>query len=418
MNKLTHFFRQYRGLVENFSYLSAVQIVNLGVSLFSVIYLIRVLGQHLYGLVVFAQSTIFFLVVLVSYGFLVTATKEVSLHRKDPDKLNEIFSSVMIIKGLLFILSCGIIVVLTYIIPKARPEKLLFYLTMMLVFYEFIYPYWFFQGIEKMGYSTLATVVVKMTFFALIFIFIKKPEDYYLVPLFNGIGSLISGVICLYIVFVKEKIKFSFQPVSTIKFYLKDSTAIFVSNSASQIYSNTNKFLIGNIFSNSMVALYDVAEKIVLAMKMPHSVLNQAIFPKISKEKNRKFAEQLFYYTGFGELILYFVVFLAAPVIVVLIGGKQAGEAVNILRLLAITVPLNALSSYLGIQFLIVNDFKKLYSRLVLLSVGVYVIAGFGLHLTGLLTVKTLIYAAIATEVFAFCIMVYQVYSKKLAWVR
>jgi len=172
LSRLLTKFQSYKGLVENFSYLTLIQVVNLAVSLLVVKYLIEVLGKDLYGFVVFAQATIFFLVVIVSFGFQVTATKEISEHRDNPEKINEIFSSVMIIKGLLFILSCGILVALTYIIPKARPDKLLFYLTMFTAFYEFIFPSWFFQGIEKMGYSSIATVVLKLTFFILIFVFV------------------------------------------------------------------------------------------------------------------------------------------------------------------------------------------------------------------------------------------------------
>lgn len=409
--------RQHKGLVENFSYLSIIQIVNLGVSLAVVWYLLQVLGDELYGLVVFAQATVFFLMVIVSFGFQVTATREISIHRDDPEKINEIFSSVMIIKGVLFVVSCGLLVALTYIIPKARPDKLLFYLTMFTAFYEFIFPSWFFQGIEKMRYSTIATLVLKAVFFALIFIFIKKPGDYYLVPTFNGVGSVLAGALCLYWVFSREKVKFSWQPIPVLKHYFKDSWAIFISNSASQFYVNANKFIIGVVFKGfSAVAMYDVAEKVVLAMKLPHTVLNQAVFPKISKDRNNKFTLRLFYYLAAGEVALYTLVFFLAPTFVLWIGGGEVQGAESYLKLLAITVPLNALSSFLGIQYLVVNGFKKVYTQLVVISVSLFIVVSSVLWLVGLLNVETLILATVATEVVAFVLMLIQVKKRKLAW--
>ena len=81
-------------LIRNFSYLSLLQVFNLILPLIVYPYLIRVLGKETYGLVVFAQSLVFYLVILVGFGFNISATKEVSIHRNDSKKLGEIVSSV------------------------------------------------------------------------------------------------------------------------------------------------------------------------------------------------------------------------------------------------------------------------------------------------------------------------------------
>ena len=58
-------------------------------------YLIRVLGKEIYGLIVFAQAVVGYLVILVGFGFNISATKEISIHRDNKEKLNEIVSSVI-----------------------------------------------------------------------------------------------------------------------------------------------------------------------------------------------------------------------------------------------------------------------------------------------------------------------------------
>jgi len=278
--------RRHGGIIENFSYLTVIQLVNLLVTLATYPYLIRVLGKEVFGLVVYAQAIIIYLVVLVSFGFQISATREVSVHRNDPEILNQIFSSVLIIKGLLFLTAVGLLFLIGLVIPQARQHKLLFILSMFTCFYEFIFPFWFFQGIEKMGYLTIITIIAKLTFFILIFIFVRDKTDYLLVPLFNGVGSVLAGVVSIWIAVAREKIRFSFQPFHRLWYYFREASVLFVSNFANQVYVNANKVIVGLSLGMGEVALYDLAEKIVLAMKLPQNMLNQAVFPKVSKERN------------------------------------------------------------------------------------------------------------------------------------
>ena len=405
---------QYRGIVKNFSYLSAIQFINLLVTLATYPYLIRVLGKEVFGLVVFAQAIIGYLMVLVSFGFQISATRQVSVHRNHPEKLNQIFSSILILKGILFLISFGLLFLIVRVVPQAREHRLLFYLSMFTCFYEFIFPSWFFQGIEKMGYSTFITVTTKLTFFILVFIFIRDKKDYLLVPLFNGVGSVLAGILSIWIAFVREKIHFSWQPVKRLWFYLKDSSTLFLSNLSTQVYANANKVIVGIFLGMSEVALYDLAEKIVLAMKLPQTVLNQAVFPKVSKERNVNFAKKILIWSTAGQVGFYFLIFLLAPVIVLILGGKQMAQSSDLLRLLALTVSINAVSSFLGIQFLVAHGYQRLYVRIIVSSVMLYAIMCGGLWFAGWLTLSGLILATIATEMFVMVVMGVVVGRKRL----
>ena len=88
-NSLITKIRSNKVLVQNFSYLSALQIFNLLIPLITYPYLIRVVGKETYGLVVFAQAIIGYLVILTDFGFNISATREVSvsLESLQPNKL-------------------------------------------------------------------------------------------------------------------------------------------------------------------------------------------------------------------------------------------------------------------------------------------------------------------------------------------
>lgn len=403
---------RYWAVARNFSYLSAIQVINLLVTLATYPFLIRVLGKEVFGLVVFAQAIVSYLMVLVNFGFQISATREVSVHRHDPEKLNEIFSSVMILKGLLFLISFGLLILAVSLIPQAREEKALYYLSMAACFFEFIFPSWFFQGIEKMGYSTVITVITKLTFFVLIFVFIRDRSDYLLVPLFNGIGAVLAGIISLWFALVREKIRFSFQPARRLWYYLSGSTAIFITNLASQLYAGANKVIIGLFMGMGHVAVYDLAEKMVVAAKLPQSMLNQAVFPKISKDRDRHFTKNILLFSIVGEAGIYLFMFLMAPILILAFGGREMVASTDILRFLAITVPINGISSYLGIQYLVAHGHQRLYTRVIVYSVLLYAVVCCLLFVVGWITVNNVIWATIATELFALAAMAVVVRKK------
>ena len=102
-----------KNLATNFFSLSALQAVNMILPLITLPYLVRVLGVENFGLVNFALSIIMYFNILVSFGFSLSATREISIHRDNPQKISEIFSAVMLIKITLLLISLITISILT-----------------------------------------------------------------------------------------------------------------------------------------------------------------------------------------------------------------------------------------------------------------------------------------------------------------
>ena len=316
-------------------------------------YLIRVLGKEYYGLVIFAQAIIGYLSILVSLGFNVSATKKVSVYRNDKKKLNEIFSSVLILKSYLFLISCAILAILLIYIPRAQGYEVLFLLSMSSCINDILYPSWYFQGIERMKYITYLTLISRLTFMVLIFFLIKKPSDYIWVPALYGFGYILSGIISSYIVFVKHKIRFYFQPIKTLKIYLLDSFPIFVSNVSVVLYVSTNKVITGALLGMEQLAYYDLAEKIITVLKTPINILGTTLFPKFNHDKNLGFAKKIIRLSVIGNIFLFFLTLIFSRSIVLLLGGQAMEHATIIVNILAITIPVIATSNLLILSMLL-----------------------------------------------------------------
>ena len=72
------------------------------------------------------------------------------MNRDNKKLLNEIVSSVLIIKTLLWVTSLLILLVGIIVIPFWRDHALLFFLVFLTCLSELLFPVWFFLGIEKM----------------------------------------------------------------------------------------------------------------------------------------------------------------------------------------------------------------------------------------------------------------------------
>lgn len=62
--KFIEYIHRYKTLVENFGYLSLLQICNLLIPLITYPYLVNVLGEEVYGTIVYAQAIVTYLSVL------------------------------------------------------------------------------------------------------------------------------------------------------------------------------------------------------------------------------------------------------------------------------------------------------------------------------------------------------------------
>lgn len=402
---------RHKSFIQNFSYLSALQIFNLILPLITFPYLIRVLGKETYGLVIFAQALISYLAILVGFGFNISATKDISIHRNDKAKLSEIVSSVLTLKILLMILTFIILGFLLYFIPRTHGYKALFILSMWVCLFDVMFPIWYFQGIEQMKYIAYITMTSRLLFLGLIFIFIHSPEDFLLVPVLYGTGALVAGAVSMVIIFIKHKIQFRLQSYTNLKYYFKDSVPIFISNVSISLYVNTNKIIAGAFLGMAEVAYYDLAEKLTTVLKIPQNILSQSLFPKISKEKNLGFIKRIFKLTVMLNVALFLCALIFSKYIILILGGAQMLPSQNVVIILAITVPFIAMSNIFGIQLLIPFGYSNLFSRVVLTSAGVYLLQMLIIWLTIGFSIESISIATLNNEIFCCAFLFY--YSKK-----
>jgi len=354
------------------------------------------LGVEYFGLLAFAGATVMYFQILTDYGFNLTATREISIHRDNKAKVIEIFSSVMSIKVILMFVSFLLLTILVFSFEKFSKDALVYFLTFGTVVGQVLFPVWFFQGMERMKYITYLNILSKVIFTIAIFAFVQEQSDFYLVPLLTSVGFLVAGIWSLYLVKKEFEVRFELQTINTIKHHFFEGWYVFLSQLKISLFSTTNIIILGLITNNTVVGYYSVAEKIMRALAMMQSPILGALFPHMSKiilKQKAKAVSQLKKVIFFGSIIYAIVlstVFVFSESIISLLFGDSTKESIVILQIMSI-IPLTIfLNNIFGTQILLNTKKEKIFF-LILLTAGIS-----NLILCSLLTY---FYGAIGTSV-------------------
>jgi len=312
--------RKENSIFSNYVYLLLIQGANFILPLIALPYLVITLGSKNYGLVMIAHSLSVFLNIVVDFGFNISATREVALLKKNKTKLSQYFWNIYFVKLILVLISLLVIVVLTNTIEKFKSEPLVYYYSFGLVVGQAIFPTWFFQGIEKMRMITIINVMAKLFFTISIFFIVLSPEDFEFVPILNGLGLMLSGVIGF--LFSLKYVNFTLPKINQSIKIIKESIKLFASNFAVSLYTSSNTLILGFFGGDSLAGVYASMEKLVIATKSVYIPLYQAIFPNLSTKPTKtiiRFIKKLSLPIFISGLSISLVILYAAELILNLI---------------------------------------------------------------------------------------------------
>jgi PST family polysaccharide transporter len=337
-----------------------------------------------------------------------SGARKVAVYKEDKVLLSRIVSSTYLCKLILWLICLVVYLLIISLVPFFKDYYWVYVLSFLLTFNELLLPIWFFQGIEKMKYITIVNLSARLLFVVAIFLFVREREDYLWVPLLNGIGAMLAGCLSLYIVLGKERINLSVIPIRDLKLAYKESAPLFVSIVSTQIYVNVNKLLIGSFLGMSEVSIYDMADKMLYLMKLPISMMAQAVFPKISRERNVSFVNRVMFLVAGVVTLAYVALFAGSEWIVRFFSGEYIKESSVIMRLLGVSAIFVSFNVFMGGNRLVPFGYSSVYMR-VMVSNCLFFLAGIGLlWVIENINMYTVTVMAVAVEVFCFISLIYR----------
>lgn len=382
ITKIKSMYKNNGKVIENYFFMTAMQLIN---TLFGILiypFLIRVLGAHSYGLFVFALSVSNYFIIVVSFGFNLPALKLIAENKDNIVLKNNVMSAIFTAKFFIAIFATIVFYIFAIFIPQINENLLLFSLVFGQIIASVIFPSWYFQGVQKMKIPTLIQFGTRILSLPFTFFMINNASDIIIYAYIFTLSNIFSALLCMIYLYKYEDISYTFVKFSIVKKHIKDATAFFGSSSAGVIKEESVNVIIGSMFGMTELAYYNLAEKIVRLPRMFTMNINEAIFPKFISDKNERNVRKIIKYEVFVGLIIIIFIAVFGRWAILLLGGVEMLSAYPMAIILSITILVWLIvGSYISFVFIPAkkyfyvtqNQFIALISFLLFYLVGYFI---------------------------------------------
>jgi polysaccharide transporter, PST family len=225
---------------------------------------------------------------------------------------------------------------------------------------------WFFQGLERMRLASALEIGGKVMATLSIFVLVHKPDDGWKVMAAQCVGCVVAHGVT--VVLAYREVGFRWPTPSSMWDALRLGGSMFLFRAVQGLSGSVNRLVLGSVASLALLGEYAGAEKITRVFQQGMWPVNQALYPKMTQlaQNNPRGALKtvrlsLLFLGGLGAF-LGLGVFFGAPLLVHLILGPAFQEAVPVLRVFSLWIPLIALTTVIIFQLLLPNHLDNQFN--------------------------------------------------------
>lgn len=309
-------------VIQNTLMLYILNIAKLALPLITLPYLTRVLSVNSYGTVTYVRSIMTYMQLIVDFGFILSATKDIVRSGKNKIRMGKIIGDVIL--GKLF-LSLAALTVLLIMIMKIRilNNNVLFSLLSFIPIVLSIFLFDFlFRGLEKMQVISIRYVIMKGTSTFLTFFVIKNDSDLLWLPILDIFGTIIA-VIWVFIKFRKLCIPIQFEGFGKVRRAISDSNTYFISNIATTAFGALNTVIIGILLTRKETAYWSLVMQMVNAIQTMYIPITEGIYPQMVRSREFKLIKKVMLIFMPLVFIGCIMVYFLSPFALFVIGGVK-----------------------------------------------------------------------------------------------
>ena len=281
-------------LLKNTAMLAILQLSTYVLALVVVPYQTRVLGPAAYGILGAATAVMVYFQLVIDFGFLLSSTEEVASHRDDKEYLRRLLTSVTVCKIGLSVVSGVILLVLCQVIGAWEGRTGLFLLFYLSTVCTSLMPDYMYRGLEKMTAITVRTVAIRTFFTVCIFVFLKGPQDLYIIPVLNIIGNGIAMILAYVDLARRFEIRFARVGRGEVFAQIKRSSVFFLSRIATTAYTSLNTIILDMITaSGGATGYYTAADKLITTGRNVLSPISDSMYPYMARNRDFKLVKKV-----------------------------------------------------------------------------------------------------------------------------
>ena len=371
----------------------------------------RVLGPEKFGLIGLAAAIMTYAQLAIDFGFLLSATQEVSANRDDRRKVSSIFTCVTVNKLLISVVTFFVVMLICGNVELWKEHIQFFGLFFISTMLQSLLPDYLYRGIEKMGAITIRTVLIKLFFTVMVFVLIKGPEDYLFIPILQIIGNGIALLFVYLHLFFKEKIFFVRFCVKDLLNRFKASAVFFLSRIATTVYTVANTIILDLFYEGKMTAYYTSANRLISTAKGGLSPISDSLYPYMVRNRDFKMVKKVLLIIEPIVILGCAVLFIWAKPFCIWFFGAEYEASAPILRVLLPIVVITLPNYIMGFPVLGAMGLNKQANYSVVFGSVVHIINLLVLYFSDNLSVISLGIATAITDavILAYrCFIVYK----------
>lgn len=345
-------------------------------------YISRVLLADNVGKINFGSSVVSYLTLLATLGTSTYAIRECAKVKDDRKKLGNVASEIYSINVVMMVISYIILGVLLIVVPKFQDYRLLILVQSSVIFLNTIGIDWINTAMEDFRYLTIRSFIFQVLSIVLMFVFVRKPEDYIIYALITVISS--AGVnITNY--FYRKKfcdVKFTFK--MNLKKNMPPILTVFSMMLSQTIYCNSDITILGFMKGDHEVGLYSTAVKLYNTINTVIASVAWVVMPQMSYNfeiKNYKEINRLVKYSANFIIVLGLPCVVGINVvckeIIEIVAGRDYLGATLSLHILSIALLVSLISGLISNIILIPSGNDKICMKASVVSAIVNIIGNF-----------------------------------------
>jgi len=407
---LFHRFRlkeKHGTLLKNTLMLTVLQLSTYLLALIVVPYETRVLGPEAYGVLGAATAVMVYFQLIIDFGFLLSSTEEVASHREDKDYLCRLLTSVTVCKVGLAVVSGVVLLVLCRLVGAWEGRSGLFLLFFLSTVCTSLMPDYMYRGLEKMTAITIRTVAIRTFFTVCIFVFLKNPEDLWVIPVLNIIGNGVAMVAAYVDLARRFGIRFGRAGRKDILGGMKRSSVFFLSRIATTAYTALNTVILDMIaLGGGATGYYTAADKLITTGRNVLSPISDSMYPYMARNRDFKLVKKVLLVALPPITLFCAACFIWAEPLCKLFLGPEFGPAGTVLRAM-LPVGVVTLPNYiLGFPTLGAMGLSKYANYSVIFGSVLHIVNLLILYFTGNMNMVTL---AVLVSVAETAILIFRI---------
>jgi polysaccharide transporter, PST family len=354
------------GFLHNVIALYGVQACTYALPLLTFPYLAHVLGPSGWGIVVFAQAIGDVIACVVEYGFDISASRETSRHRDQPEHLSALISGVLGAKSILALVCVAGAVLSRPLTHHVAPSQALFWAATVWGVCQGINMLWFFQGLERMKLASALEISGKVMATLSIFILVHKPSDGWKVMAAQCVGCVVAHGIT--VVLAYREVGFQWPTFSSVSTALRMGTSMFLFRAVQSLSGSVNRLVLGTVAPIAVLGEYAGAERITRVFQQGLWPVNQALYPRLTQQTQNdprgalKTVRLSILFLGGLGLLFGLIIYFSAPLLVRFVLGHAFAHTVPALRVFSLWIPLCALTTLAIFQLLLPNQLDRQFN--------------------------------------------------------